>query len=107
MRSSCGIGGGPGGSGGLIIGGGPGGGPKGGLGNSGTMTPGGTGCPAIPGADSGGRISAGGGGGGKREMPGGSTSGCKFGPMAAPGTGGCCLNGGGGGAIFSISLASK
>lgn len=39
MKSSCGIGGGPGGSGGLIIGGCPGGGPKGGLGNSGIMIP--------------------------------------------------------------------
>nr|GMC50645.1 hypothetical protein Iba_chr01bCG18840 [Ipomoea batatas] len=90
---SCGIGGGPGGSGGLIIGGGP----KGGLGISGTITPGGGGWPTIPG---GGLISVGGGGGGNREIPGSNISVCKVGIIAGPagpGTKACCLGGGGGG----------
>nr|GMC48317.1 hypothetical protein Iba_chr01aCG19610 [Ipomoea batatas] len=97
---SCGIGGGPGGSGGLIIGGGP----KGGLGISGTITPGGGGWPTIPG---GGLISVGGGGGGNREIPGSNISVCKVGIIAGPagpGTKACCLGGGGGGgAILSRS----
>lgn len=74
--SSNGRGGGPGGSGGLIMGGSPGGGPKGGLGIGGAIIPG---WPGMLGGISGGRISDGGGGGGRGywEIPGGSTSGCK------------------------------
>lgn len=94
--SSCGIGEGPGGSGGLIIGGGP----KEGLAITGTITPGGAGCPTIPLPGNAGLISVGGGGGGNREIPGGKTSGCNGGAMAGPGSGGCCLRGGGGGGII-------
>lgn len=89
-------GGGPGGSGGLIIGGGPGGGPYGGLGiRWPTNIPGWGGC-----------ISSGGGGGGKRNIPGGGwTSGWKLvSEAAAPANvDWCCWckgAGGGGATIF-------
>lgn len=80
------VGGGPGGSGGLIIGGGPGGGPYGGLGTNGTIIPGWVAPPGSPGADNEGCMSSGGGGGGggKRDSPGGNTSGCKVGIKAGP-----------------------
>lgn len=103
-KSSRGKGGGPGGNGGLIMGGGPGGGPKGGLGIRGIIIPGG---PGSPGAANDGRISGGGGGRGNREIPGGNTSGCKVGTWACMGIPGCGLGGGGGGTIFERSLVPE
>lgn len=99
---SCKVGGGPGGSGGLIIGGGP----YGGLGTSGTIIPGWVAPPGIPGAGNGGRMSngGGGGGGGKLDNPGGNTSAGTLGIKPGPGTVGCCLGGGGGGAILERSV---
>lgn len=76
----------------------PGGGPKGGLGIRGTIMPGGTAWPGNPG---------GGGGGGNREIPGGNTSGCKFGTSAGLSTAGCCLGGGGGGTSLGRSLVPE
>jgi len=106
--SSWKFGGGPGGSGGLIIGGGPGGGPYGGLGIRGTIIPGGGAWPGSPITGKGGLISGGGGGGGgNRDIPGGNTSGCTLGINVGPGPGGCCLGGGGPGTIFWISWFDK
>lgn len=97
------MGGGPGGRGGLIMGGGPRGGPNGGRAINGTIIPGGSG---TPGADNVGRMSGGGGGGGNRDIPGGKTSGCKVGINEGPGTGGG-LGGGGGGTSLETSLIPK
>lgn len=100
---SSGIGGGPGGSGGLIIRRCPGGGPKGGPGIIGTI-PGVADGLGSPEADNGCRISGGGGGGGNREIPGGKTSACKVGIKVDPGTRGCGGLGGGGGIILEKSF---